>query len=246
MALNDTQYQVNQIKSQLKVLENQLRSQAPQTAKASPIGTLTNATSTGQVVAGSGSSTDAFSRAIQTSVQGAISATESLQYVQTAPQSFDLGASTSYTIRTEFLRPDPVIGQVYRATLGGNFTRGISAGYTVAIGVNITGSGGSTALFLEATPASNTTTEFFAQVMLVTTTAGTAGIMHVNSGAIFGAFTLAGLSPLQSGDIQDVNIGPGTLVGGSLVFLIGTTALSAGDHLFLNCYILESLGFRTG
>jgi hypothetical protein len=252
MALNDTQYQVNQIKSQLKVLENQLRSQAPQTAKASPIGTLTNATSMGQVVAGSGSSTDAFSRAIQTTVQGAISGIEALQYVQTAGANFNLGSVSTGTLRTEFLRPDPVIGQVYRATIGGTVSRGgVSPGFVFQIVVNITGAASPAQAILSITPGASTTVDFFLQAMFVTTTAGTAGIMAVNSGGIFGNVNLgppplAFISTGGDGCIQAGNIGPGTLVGGSLTFSFNTTALSASSTFGFNCYVLESLGFRTG
>jgi hypothetical protein len=235
----------------LKVLENQLRSQAPQTAKASPIAPLTNATSTGQVVAGSGSSTDAFSRAIQTTVQGAISGIEALQYVQTQGTNFNLGSVTSGTLRTEFLRPDPVIGQVYRMTVGGTVSRGgVSPGFTFGIFVNITGSPNGQ-LLLAMTPGASTTADFFLQAVLVTTTAGTTGIMSVNSGGIFGNVN-AGPPPLAlisnggDGCIQAGNIGPGTLIGGSLIINFTTTALSTGSTFGFNGYILESLGFRTG
>lgn len=239
MAFGDPQYQLNALTKRVTQLET-LAKASP--AKAVPYAPLTAATSSGGTVGGLGVGQDTVSRATNTAIQAALSGAEALQYVQTQLSSFNLGAVTSGTIRQEFLRPYPVVGQVYRATIGGNVVRSAGAAFTITIFVDITG--GTSANLLQITPAPSAT--FLLQVMLVTTTAGTSAIMQVNSVGSFGPGPFPIVATTQLNDSLLGGTISGNLAPGSIDFSFTTTALSAGASLSIDCYILESLGFRTG
>ena len=234
MAYNDPQYQINDLMNRVKVLETQAKASTKQAVPQSP---LYAATSTGQGIAGVGVSQDAQSRAVTTAVQAALAGVESLQFVFLGVNSFSHAVATQ-TLGSVHVRPDPVVGEVYRWTGGGLFINGSAGPTTMQLGLtmNLAGFG---IINTGGTVVNNGTSQpFYFTALMTVNAAGPTGRVQVISMAVIGS---PGTAFAKSFAFNPVNLVSPTFDVQSISSVSDPLITTEVDGL-----TLESLGFRQG
>src|SRR5262245_22523666 len=178
MPIGDPLYQLTDLQNRVRILEQTARARAQQTSKADPTSPLTNATSRGQITPGM--SADTFSR-LGTAIQASLSGVESLQDVITASIIVNFGGGvTQSLVRTNYIRPDPIVGDVYRFFLGGFFQNNTVGAQTIEFRFRI--SAGTEPSLGTFNIAAGDTRYFWILIYITTLTAGV-GVMNLVSRA---------------------------------------------------------------
>jgi hypothetical protein len=244
MPIGDPLYQLNDLAARVKVLENAARAIAPQTASAAPHTVLTSATSRGQVTPNANA--DLASR-ITTALQAGLTGIESVVEVLTVPFPIvNFGGGTTQLLHaTNYIRPDPVAGDVYRVTAFGRIDNDSGVAATIEFFFNISAG---TNLFIGPVLMGNGETRWYwIDLKATVTSAGTAG--NVNVTTRFSASNDAravGFNPVAvgldylSGFAQAYN-----LVAPAPQLVVVSTVTSAAITVSLKVYIIERLGAKS-
>jgi len=229
------------LEKRLMVLEQQAKASR---AKAVPFAPLTAATSTGGGVAGIGVSQDAASRAAQTAIQAGLTSGSSIEDIITAPVTVNFGGGAVQNLyQTNYLRPDPIVGDTYRVTAGGFVTNNSGGNAQVTFTWSMAAGGGfkgfgNTGLF-----ATGNFVCWWALLYATITTAGTAGAWLTNFRGSFGAPNIAiGLNAVALDNINSDNTPTGNLVTPAPTIQVQSTVVAATVSVTLHQYSLERVG----
>lgn len=244
MAYGDPLYQLNDLQTRVKALEQQSKGS---TAVAQPAAPLTVATSTGQSIAGTGISQDAQSRAITAAIQSAFASTESVEDSINASVGLTFTGGVPLTLRDTPLRPDPASGDSFRLEAGGLINNNTLTAGSLRFGFTF---GGSATVFL--TPAGsfvlagNDFIGWFLQLLVTVDTAGSTGRFAINVRIADTVSGGGGPMAVNEDYLTDGSIIPCSTVTPHAVLTVTPSFASANLTMSMDTYVFERLGSRLG
>jgi hypothetical protein len=236
--IGDSDYQLTDLVARVKVLENKTRAVNPGNAPSrGPDHPLRPLTSTGQIVHGSDS--DMSSR-ITAALQEGLAGLESIQDVNRAVRTINFGGgATQHLFDTNYVRPDPIVGDTFRMMAGGYFLNSTGGAQNVSLGWSL---GGGTSL--GSSNVSLATGNYIAWwwlLLAMVTAAGSSGTYVVNGRQSWGtADTLIIGGQVTKDLIVSGSVSANLVAPVATLFAFG--GASASLQVTLNQYSLERLG----
>jgi hypothetical protein len=231
--IGDTDYQVRDLLARVRILENKSRAVVPGNAPSrGPDHPSRVLTSEGQLLHGADS--DLSSRIIS-GIQSGFAGIESLQFNQRSTITV-LNTATTVPIISIPVRPDPVVGDLYRLTIAGDLQNGAVTQF------NISGNLGGTSGPLLMTTAAVNAGAFFSLSYYNITTAGSAGVF---THTVFQCISTSGQAFIDASCAAQPVAGA-NLVYPSFDLSAFFTAATSTANIFVRTLILESMGYRQG
>jgi hypothetical protein len=240
MPIGDPLYQLNDLVSRVKVLENAARAAVPGNRPShGPDHPLLPVTSQGQAVPGADS--DLLSR-LTTAVQASLSGVESLYDVLTAEEVTNFGGGATQVIhRTNYIRPDPIVGDVFRIFAAGDIQNGTGGAISVDYFFDISGGGGVT-LATFVVGAFSEVRMFQLHILFTVTVAGSAGVAFVITRATDTVAATLGIPTSINVDVLNEVHPSFNLVAPVPRLFCTSSVVDASIVIRLRSYTLERLG----
>jgi hypothetical protein len=237
--IGDTEYRVNELEARLKILENKARAVTPGNAPSrGPDHPMRTLTSDGQLMHGADS--DASSRII-TAIQGGLAGFDSLLDVLPAPSAQqDFSGGTTQTLHiTNYIRPDPIVGDIWRSHGGGFLGNASGSAQTIEFRYAV----GATSVSLgTALIGSPETRLFWFLIQATVSIAGVGGLLDIIS-RVSVSNAVSGSAPASVSQdlLQDAGLLHSLRAPAPAIQVVGSVA-SVNLYFELDGFSLERLG----